>query len=258
MTVPLLAATEPAGLADAPLVVLGPSLGTSTILWDATASALQRTFRTISWDLPGHGRSPAATEPFTMDELAEGVVNVLDELGEPRALYAGVSLGGAVGLALALSHPERVTAAAIVCSGAVIGTPQGWADRAAAVRSQGTPSLVVPSAQRWFATDSMAVSPDITGRLLHSLRDADDESYALCCGALAGYDVRSELARLTMPILTVWGEFDEVTPQASAAEVAHGVNNGRVAEVAKASHLAPAEQPAAVAELLTAFFEENR
>jgi len=256
MTVPLLAATAPAGRDGAPLIVLGPSLGTSTILWDAAASLLQRNFRTVSWDLPGHGMSPATTEPFTMVELAEGVVNALDELGERRVLLAGVSLGGAAGLTLALRHPDRVAAVATLCSGAVIGTPQGWNDRAEAVRAQGTPSLVVASAQRWFAPNSMAAAPDITGRLLHSLRDADDESYALCCAALAGYDVRAELGGLIPPVLAVWGEFDEVTPESSSVEIAGA--RGRVAEVVDASHLAPAEQPAAVAELLTAFFEENR
>lgn len=262
MSVPVLAATAPAGPAGAPLVLLGPSLGTSTIVWDAAAALLQATFRTVSWDLPGHGRSPAATAPFTMAELAEGVAAIIDELGETRVFTADVSLGGAVGPALALDRPELCAAAAVVCSGAVIGTAEGWRDRAATVRSQGTASLVVPSAHRWFAPDSIANSPEITGRLLHALRDADDDSYALCCKALAGYDVRRRLDQIAVPVLALWGEFDEVTPEASADEIAQGIarggSRGRAARVAHASHLAPAEQPAAVAELLTAFFEEIR
>lgn len=258
MTVPLIAATAPAGPEGAPLLLLGPSLGTSTILWDAAAALLQSRYRTVSWDLPGHGRSPAPSEPFSMAELADAVARVLDELGESHALFAGVSMGGAVGLELLLGHPDRIDAAAIICSGAVIGTPAGWTERAAVARSTGTASLVVPSAQRWFAPDSMARSPEITGRLLHSLRDADDEGYARCCEALAGYDVRSQLGRITAPVLAVWGEYDEVTPEASAAQIASGVARGRVAEVHDAGHLAPAEQPERIAELLIAHFEESR
>ncbi|MFC5502480.1 alpha/beta fold hydrolase [Lysinimonas soli] len=258
MTVPLIAATAPAGPEGAPLLLLGPSLGTSTILWDAAAALLQSRYRTVSWDLPGHGRSPAPSEPFSMAELADAVARVLDELGESHALFAGVSMGGAVGLELLLGHPDRIDAAAIICSGAVIGTPAGWTERAAVARSTGTASLVVPSAQRWFAPDSMARSPEITGRLLHSLRDADDEGYARCCEALAGYDVRSQLGRITAPVLAVWGEYDEVTPEASAAQIASGVARGRVAEVRDAGHLAPAEQPERIAELLIAHFEESR
>ena len=268
MTVPLIAASTPLGAPDAPLLLLGPSLGTSGLVWDAAASQLQQTFRTVSWDLPGHGMSPPTREPFSVAELAEGVLRVIDELEAPRVFLAGVSLGGAVSLTLTLAHPERVDATAILCSGAVIGTPEGWAERAAAARISGTPSLVVASAQRWFAPESMAANPDVTGRLLHSLRDADDESYALCCEALAGYDLRPELARLTTPILAAWGEFDLVAPEASAVEIAAGAGGGtgggtgsglgQVAELAGAGHLAPAERPTAVAELLTAFFEEHR
>ena len=257
MSVPLLAASAPLGPDGAPLLVLGPSLGTSTILWDPAAALLRTEFRTLAWDVPGHGHSPAATDPFSMAELAQGLIKLLDELGEQRVLFAGVSLGGAVGLELLLAHPERVAAAAIICSGAVIGTAQGWRDRAAAVRSAGTASLVVPSAQRWFAPESIARDPDLTGRLLHSLRDADDGSYALCCEALAEYDVRPALDRIETPLLAVWGEYDQVTPESSAVEIASGVQRGHLAEVAGASHLAPAEDPAAVAGLLTEFFREG-
>lgn len=258
MTVPLIAAAAPTGPAGAPLLVLGPSLGTSAILWDAVAARLRPRFRTLQWELPGHGVGPAAREPFTVAELAEGVVRLLDELGEVRVHYAGVSLGGAVGLELLLAHPERVDAAAIVCSGAAIGTPTGWAERADGVRASGTPSVVVASAQRWFAPGSMSHSPEITGRLLNVLRDTDDESYALCCDALAGYDVRARLPEIAVPVLALWGEFDEVTPEESSAEIASGVRDGRLAEIADAGHLAPAEQPGAVARVLQDFCEEER
>ncbi len=242
----------PSGPVDAPLLLLGPSLGTSTILWDAAAARLRERYRVAAWDLPGHGLAPAATEPFTMAEVARAV---LDAAPEARFHYAGVSFGGAVGLELLLAAPERVAATAIICSGAVIGTPDGWAERAATVRSQGTASLIVASASRWFAPGSIERNPDITGRLLHSLRDADDESYALCCEALARYDDRDRLGEMDAPTLALWAEFDRVTPEASASEIAAGVRRGRVAEITEASHLAVAEQPAAVASTLIDFFE---
>lgn len=247
MTIPTIVMTEAAGAAGAPLLVLCPSLGTSTILWDDTLDTLREHFRVQRWDLPGHGHSPAATEPFTLAELAEAV---LDAATDYRFHVAGVSLGGAVGLELLLAGHERVLTGAVICSGAVIGTAEGWVERAAAVRSQGTASLVVASAGRWFAPGSIERRPELTGRLLHSLRDADDESYALCAEALAGYDVRERLCEIEVPVLALWGEYDEVVGEASAAEVADGVRTGRAQRVAGASHLAPAEQPDAVATAL--------
>ena len=259
MTVPAISVTAPVGPAGAPLVVLGPSLGTSTILWEDVVPLLATDHRVVAWDLPGHGLSPAATEAFSVADLADAVAEAVAPLnsGEPF-LYAGVSLGGAVGLALALRHPSLVRRAAIVASGAQLGERSGWEERAAQVRAQSTSSLIVGSAQRWFAPDSIARRPELSGRLLHALQDADDESYALCCDALAAYDVRDALGAISMPVLAVWGEHDAVAPEAKSAEIASRVADGRVVQIPDAAHLPPAEQPEAVAAALRDFFQEAR
>ncbi|MDL9978484.1 alpha/beta fold hydrolase [Microbacterium sp. ASV49] len=254
MTRPSLALTEPVGPADAPLVVLGPSLGTSTILWEDVVPALAADHRVVAWDLPGHGASAPAVEPFSVADLADAVASAI---GDERFSYAGVSLGGAVGLELMLRHPERIDRAAIVCSGAVIATPESWRDRAAQVRAQSTSPLIVGSAQRWFAPGSITAHPELTGRLLHALQDADDESYARCCEALAAYDVRDRLGEIAARVLAVWGAHDAVTTEASAVEVASGVRSGRAVGIPDASHLAPVDDPAAVTRLLRTFFTEG-
>jgi 3-oxoadipate enol-lactonase len=254
--VPTIAVTTPVGPTEAPLVVLGPSLGTSTILWEDVVPLLAAEYRVVAWDLPGHGASPAASEPFTVADLADGVVAAVRSVDSSDApiRYAGVSLGGAVGLMLGLRHPSFVDRAAIIASGAQLGEPAGWHERAAQVRAQSTSSLIIASAQRWFAPDSIARRPELTGRLLHALQDADDESYALCCEALAAYDVRSALSDISVPVLAAWGSSDQVAPEAKAAEIASGVANGSIVEITDAAHLPPAEQPAAVAAVLLDFF----
>lgn len=255
MTVPQIAMTAPVGAAGAPLVVLGPSLGTSTILWEDVIPALATDYRVVAWDLPGHGVSPVADVPFTVGEVADAVAARIRDLDAGPVRYAGVSLGGAVGLELALRHPQLVDRAAIVASGAQLGEPGPWHERAAQARSQSTSSLIVGSAQRWFAPDSIARRPELTGRLLHALQDADDDSYARCCEALADYDVRGQLSSIGLPVLAAWGEFDAVAPEAKAIEIADGVRDGRVVRIDGAAHLPPAEQPEATARLLLEFFE---
>lgn len=252
-----LAFTDPVGPADAPLLILGPSLGTSTILWESVLSELAASHRVVAWDLPGHGDSTPASDAFSVDDLADAVAGAARELGADRIRYAGVSLGGTVGLALLLRHPSLVERAAILCSGAVIGEPDGWHARAAQVRAQSTSSLIVGSAQRWFAPGSIAHHPDLTGRLLHVLQDADDESYARCCEALATFDVRARLGEIAAPLLAAWGERDAVTPQSSAEEIADGVRDGRTTRIVNASHLAPVDAPAAVVAVLTDFLDER-
>ena len=253
MTVPAISLTAPVGPIAAPTLILGPSLGTSTLLWERALPALAQEYRVIAWDLPGHGAAPAATAPFSIADLADAVAASVD--GE--FLYAGVSLGGCVGLELLLRHPDRVRAAAIVCSGAAIGEPAAWHERAAQVRAQSTSSLIIGSAQRWFAPGSIERDPDITGRLLHALQDADDESYALCCEALAGFDVRDRLGEIATPVLAVWGDHDGVTPEASAREIADGVQHGEAIGIADAAHLPPADAPVATADALLGFFDTH-
>ncbi|MBT9607876.1 alpha/beta fold hydrolase [Microbacterium sp.] len=247
----MIALTAPVGPEGAPLIVLGPSLGTSTILWDDVVPLLTDEYRVSAWDLPGHGAAPVARAPFTVADLADAVAAAVPDA---TFFYAGVSLGGATGLELALRHGGRLRAAAIVASGAKLGDPEAWADRAAQARTQSTSSLLIGSAQRWFAPDSIARRPVLTGRLLHVLQDADDESYARCCEALAAYDVCGDLGRIGVPVLAAWGAFDAVAPEEKAVEIAAGVADGRVARIDDAGHLPPAEQPEAVAALLRTFF----
>ncbi|ALX66597.1 alpha/beta fold hydrolase [Microbacterium sp. XT11] len=248
---PLISLTAPVGPADAPLVVLGPSLGTSTILWEDVVPLLADDYRVAAWDLPGHGTGPIVRDAFTVADLADAVAAAVPD-GE--FLYAGVSLGGATGLELALRHRERLRGLAVLASGAHLGDPDSWSDRAAQARKQSTSSLITASAQRWFAPESIARRADVSGRLLHALQEADDEGYALCCEALAGYDVRASLADITVPVLAAWGAFDAVAPEGHALEIAQGVANGRVAHIDDAGHLPPAEQPEVVAALLRGFF----
>lgn len=239
MSVPAIAVSEPRGLHGAALLVLGCSLGTSSLVWEESAQDLRNHFRVSIWELPGHGVSPAAQSAFSVGELADAVANAY---GEPF-LYAGVSLGGAVGLELALRHPQRVDAVVTICSGVRFTTPEAWTERGATVRSSGTGALVVPSAQRWFAPGTMERSPDVTGRLLHALRDADDESYALCCDAIAEFDVREQLREATRPVVAAYGTLDPVTPQSSAQEVVDHAPNGRLVAIDGASHLATVDKP---------------
>ena len=245
-----------------PLLLVGPSIGTSvTALWSSCATRLAGNFHVIGWDLPGHGHSATTHEPFTIADLAAAVVTLVDKLrashsgdGSATFYYAGDSVGGAVGLQLLLDAPDRLLAAAILSSGAKIGDAQGWVDRADLVRSAGTSALVEGSARRWFAPGSMDRDPTTAAALLESLRDADAAGYAGVCGALSTFDVRDRLGEIIHPVLVATGEFDEATPPALGEEIVAGVANGRFLAIGGAAHLPPAEQPAAVAELLTAFF----
>lgn len=241
---------------EAPLLVLLPSLGTTTELWDGVVERLAARDdrpRILRIDLPGHGASPAARSRFTVADLARGVLDVVDEVGGGAFHIAGDSLGGAIALELAIAASERVRSLTMFCSGAAIGTPEGWADRAAQVRAAGTASVVAGSAERWFAPGYLDRHPDGPGgRALRTLVDVDDESYALCCEALAAFDRRADLGAVAAPAVVVAGAHDAVTTPTLMRKLADGIPGARFVELPDAAHLIPLEDPDASADLLVA------
>ncbi len=250
MTPLRLVGTDFGGPDDAPLLLLGPSLGTSAdTLWAESATLLRERLRVVAWDLPGHGRSPAA-EPFDIADLAAGVLALADRLGADTFHYAGDSVGGCVGLRLALDAPSRLRSATVLCTGAVIGTPDGWRERAAAVRAGGTAAVLGGAAERWFGTGFAARRPDLAAGLLGALRDADPESYAQTCEGLARFDVSDRLGDVSTPLLAVAGADDVPTPPESLRHIATGVKDGTLEVLAGIGHLAPAESPVHVARLI--------
>jgi 3-oxoadipate enol-lactonase / 4-carboxymuconolactone decarboxylase len=250
MTVPALAAVDFGGPDEGPLLLLGPSLGTSAAtLWGAVAQRLTAHARVVGWDLPGHGRSGSA-EPFTVSELAAGVLALADRLSFERFHYAGDSVGGCVGLQLALDAPHRVMTATLLCTGAVIGTSEGWHDRARTVRSDGIAAMLAPAAQRWFAQGFTEQQPGISATLMDTLANVDAESYARTCEALAAFDVTERLSEIVTPVLTIAGREDVPTPPESLQHIASGVKDGEVAVLDGVGHLAPAEAPEQVAALI--------
>ncbi|MDU0257510.1 3-oxoadipate enol-lactonase [Streptomyces sp. PU10] len=238
------------GPASAPPLLLGPSLGTSYALWDAVAPELSVGHRVIRWDLPGHGGSPADLigPGATVGDLAELVLALADSLGLERFAHAGVSLGGAVGLHLAVHHPERVSSLAVVCSSAHFGGAGAWRERAARVREEGLARLADSADARWF-------TPGFTvPRLVRDHREADPGAYAACCDALAAFDLRDRVAEISAPTLLIAGREDPATPPAHLRELADAVPGSTLTEIPGASHLAPAERPEAVLTALRAHF----
>ncbi|WP_323101351.1 alpha/beta fold hydrolase [Intrasporangium sp. YIM S08009] len=255
MTIPITLTRLTASERPAGLLVVGPSLGTAvTPLWSACA-ALLPDLAVVGWDLPGHGAGAPYDHPFTVQDLARAVVAATDALrAEARGpvVYAGVSLGGAVALALAIDHPDAFHGVASIASGAKIGEAAGWYERADLVRRAGTPVMVEGSAKRWFAPGSVERDPASAAALLDSLQHADAASYARSCEALAEFDVRADLGRVRIPVLALAGEHDQAAPP-ELSELVAAETGGTFRLVADAAHLPPAEQPATTARELTAF-----
>ncbi|MGW3354844.1 bifunctional 3-oxoadipate enol-lactonase/4-carboxymuconolactone decarboxylase PcaDC [Streptomyces bungoensis] len=241
------------GPEDAPILIMGPSLGTTWHMWDRQIPELARQWRVFRFDLPGHGGAPAHPAG-TAGELAARLLATLDALGVQRFGYAGCALGGAVGIELALRHPERLASLALVAASPRFGTADEFRQRGVIVRTNGLDPIARTAPERWFTGGFAAAQPAITEWAVQMVRTTDPGCYIAACEALAGFDVRAELGRIGVPTLVLVGSDDQVTGPAEARTLVAGIPDARLAVVPGASHLVPVEQPAAVTDLLVRHF----
>ncbi|MFF8598333.1 alpha/beta fold hydrolase [Streptomyces sp. NPDC015232] len=241
------------GREDAPVLVLGPSLGTTWHMWDRQIPELTRSWRVVRFDLPGHGGAPAHPAD-SVAELGDRLLATLDELGIQRFGYAGCALAGAIGLDLALRAPHRVASLALVATSPRFGTPDEFRQRGVLVRTNGLEPMARTAPEQWFTPAFAGAQPAIVDWAVQMVRTTDPGCYIAACEALAVFDVREALERIGIPVLVLVGADDRITGPAEARTLVAGIADARLAVVPGASHLAPVEQPAAVTELLTGHF----
>ena len=241
------------GTSDNTLVFIG-SLGSTTDMWLPQLDALHKDFRVIAVDHRGHGLSELIEGTPTVADLAQDVLDTLDDLGVGSFGVIGLSLGGAVAQYLAATS-DRVTKAAFMCTAAKFGEPQGWLDRAAACRENGTGSLSEAVIQRWFSPTWLENNPASREHFEAMVAGTPSEGYSLCCEALATWDFTDRLGEITVPVLTIAGADDPSTTPATVQIIADGVGGESRAEVlSPAEHVPTVERPNEVNELLAQHF----
>ncbi|HST17945.1 MAG TPA: alpha/beta fold hydrolase [Gaiellaceae bacterium] len=220
-------------------VVLCGSLGLSAEVWERQAAVLEG-HEPVFVEHPGHGGAPVGN----VRDVGDLAVRVLDA-ADGSFTFVGLSLGGAVGMRLALDVPERLDRLVLVCTSRRFGEPAQWTERAATVRAQGLEAIVDPVLERWF-TPSFADLARYRARFLAT----EPEGYARCCEALATWDVREALGAVRAPTLVVAAEDDPSAPPAEAEQIAASIPGARLEVIPGAKHLAPVEFAGAFNRLL--------
>ncbi|MGA9749143.1 MAG: 3-oxoadipate enol-lactonase [Nocardioides sp.] len=246
-----------AGPSEAPAVLLGSALGSTQALWDDLAADLARDFRVVRFDTRGHGSSPAPAAAYTIEELAADVLALADDLGLEEVAYVGLSLGGAIGQRMAVTHPHRLTSLVLCCTAPVFGSADTWTERATTVRTEGMEALVEATAERWFNRDFREQEPDQVARVMDLFRSTPPAGYAGCCAALGAFDLTEELAAVRAPTLVVAGADDPTCPPSVGAAMVESIPGSRLEVIKDAAHIANVAKPVAFNAAVRAHLERT-
>src|SRR5699024_1195418 len=148
-----------------PLVVMAHPLGMTQAVGDVLLSALVGHYRILTWDLPGHGASaawPQAAGGLTAERMAAAVVALVAQAGATQCHFVVTSIGGSSGQRFVTQAPERLLSVMLTNTGAVVGSPENWAERARRVRREGLAAMAAEIVPRGFAPDVLAAQPALS------------------------------------------------------------------------------------------------
>lgn len=233
------------GSPDLPALILGNSLGTDQSLWDCIMPLLTRHYRVIRMDMRGHGASalePAkAPQAYSIEQLARDTLAVADAAGVDRFHYAGISIGGMIGMWLGAHAPMRLHA--LVLSNTAAKTASDvWAERIAAVRSGGMAALVDSTLERWFTPAYRARGGKTLAAIRRAFLNTDPVSYIGCALAIRDMDLRGILPCIEVPTVVLTGSADRATPPTLGEEIAALIPRARCIELPVA-HIPHPELP---------------
>ncbi|MDH6300260.1 3-oxoadipate enol-lactonase [Polynucleobacter sphagniphilus] len=236
-----------------PAIIFSNSLGTDHSMWDGQLEILRRDFYLIRYDTRGHGLTHSPKGPYTIAQLANDVLGLLDYLSIDKAFFCGISMGGLIGQWLAVNAPERIEALVIANTAPKIGTEQAWKERAALVRKEGLNTIAESAPSRWFTPEFYGSSPKAVNELLINLKNMNPEGYASCCDALASEDLRGSISKIGIPTLIIGGDKDPVTTLDDAQHIQAQIKGSTILAI-PASHISNIEAEVEFNQAIKHFF----
>jgi len=246
------------GPESAPVVMLSNSLGTRLEMWHPQIQALTQRYRALRYDSRGHGQSDAPKGPYTMEQLADDALGLLDALGLERVHFCGLSKGGMVGQMLGARHGERLLSLTLASTACHLPPKELWDERIRLATEQGMAALADAVVERWFTLAFRAEPSIAVDGVRQMILDTPAHGYAGCCAAIRDMDLREVIQDIDLPTLVIVGADDPATPPAKAEEICARIPGARLEVIADAAHLLNIEQDVAFDAALIAFLDRQR
>ncbi|WP_435017026.1 alpha/beta fold hydrolase [Tundrisphaera sp. TA3] len=235
-----------------PVVVLLHGFPLDRSMWSHQQASVGSIYRVIAPDLRGHGTSAAPDGVYSVDEMADDVIELLDalQLHEPLTL-GGLSMGGYVALSIAERYPDRIRALMLMNTRASADseeTARLREEMATEVdRTGDIEPVIAKMLPRLFSLSSFQEHPETVARLHGRMSRMTARAVA---GTLRGLATRPDrmalLPNIKVPTLVIAGAEDQIVPAEETDRMAGALPNARLVTIAGAGHLAPIEKHEAV------------
>ncbi len=242
---------------EGPWMTLSHSLACDIHMWDPQMELLTKHFKVLRFDTRGHGKSVVPQGPYTMEQLADDVYELLTELGISQTHWMGLSMGGMIGQTLALKHPE--VCASLVLADTTSRRPENalkmWGDRIITARAEGMQGVLESTMTRWFTEPFRTANSPAFQAIAQGVLDTPVEGFAGCCEAIARIDTFDRLPELKCPVLIMVGSDDHGTPPEMARKIHAQIPQSVLHIIDQASHISNVEQTAVFNQHLVSFYQ---
>lgn len=195
---------------EGPPLFLIHGIGAARNTWAKALPVLTPHFIVVTYDLRGHGASPMPGGEFGLDELVNDLERVRERTGFETAHFAGHSLGGMIGPAYALKHPERVKSLGLLSTAAFRtedDSAKVWGV-VSAMEEKGIAKVLGTLTDRWFTDGFIAAHGDVVERRLKQVVDTDPDVFLNVFRIYAGTEMAPWLDQVEAPSLILTGEND--------------------------------------------------
>lgn len=242
-----------------PWVVLSNSLATDLRLWAPQIASLTERFRVLRYDTRGHGKSGVAKAPYNLKMLTGDVLALFDALEIERADFVGISLGGMIGLELAISHPDRIKR--LVCCDARADAPDAyksiWDGNIGRIADGGLAAVCEPTLERWFTADFLKdpANLDVLATVRSMILGTSRDGYEGVARCLQSLDILPRLGAIGCPTLFIVGESDPAASVAVMEDMRNRTPNAEMLILRNAAHISNLEQSQAFGDGIAGFLK---
>jgi 3-oxoadipate enol-lactonase len=235
------------GPADAPVVTFGHSLAANLHLWDAQAQALAGRYRVLRYDIRGHGGTDVPPPPYTLEQMADDLHGLLQALDIGETHFVGLSMGGLIGMTMALRFPRAVQSLVLADTTACYGPERKpmWDDRIRVAEAEGVGPLLDRTMEAWFTAPFRAERRDVVDRVRAMLAPTDVGGYVGAIRAIGYVDIREDIRDIRCPTLILVGEEDRGTDLGMAKAMHERIPGSVLTVIPRAAHCSCVEAPEA-------------